>query len=123
MQIGGTLVNAVVRIVILAATLALVYFFIIKPVLHTTEKGIDSASNFSNDISNSFNIQNEKSYRDAMKQMNDALNQANKATGRVQIQSGQTNLNVKQQQRLLRCVQNANGNTTIMLRCSRRFGP
>lgn len=44
MQIGGTVITAVVRILVLAATLALVYFFVIRPVLDTTEtvsKGIN----------------------------------------------------------------------------------
>ena len=50
MHIGGTLVNAVVRIVILAATLALVYFFIIRPVLDTTDKAFESAGSWTDGL-------------------------------------------------------------------------
>ena len=35
---GGSLVSAVIRIAIIAATLALVYYFVIRPVLDTTER-------------------------------------------------------------------------------------
>ena len=38
MQIGGTLVTGVVRVLVIAATLACVYYFLVRPVLDTTEK-------------------------------------------------------------------------------------
>lgn len=38
MQIGGTLVTGVVRILVVVATLAAAYYFIVRPVLDTTEK-------------------------------------------------------------------------------------
>lgn len=38
MQIGGTLVTGVVRVLVVVATLAAAYYFIIRPVLDTTEK-------------------------------------------------------------------------------------
>jgi len=38
MQIGGTLVSGVVRILVVVATLAAVYYFLLRPVLDTTEK-------------------------------------------------------------------------------------
>jgi len=50
MHIGGTLVNAVVRIVILGATLALVYFFIIRPVLDTTDRAFENAGNWTDGL-------------------------------------------------------------------------
>ena len=37
MQIGGTLVTGVVRVLVVVATLAAAYYFIIRPVLDTTE--------------------------------------------------------------------------------------
>ena len=126
MNVGGTLLNTVVRLVILFATLALVYLFIIKPVLHTTEVGINSANNFSNQITQSIDVSNNAAYKNAMKQMNQALKQANGQTGTKQVvitSSGKTNVKVSDQQRLLRCVQNANQNVNRLVRCNEKFGP
>lgn len=111
MQIGGTLVSAVVRIVILAATLALVYLFIIKPVLNTTE-------NVSNGVNS--NISN------VMDEVNQAFDSANAQNGKfsqVQIKRSITTVTGKKQQRLLNCVQNSNQNVDRIQRCVARFGP
>jgi archaellum component FlaF (FlaF/FlaG flagellin family) len=126
MNLGGTLVNTVVRLVILFATLALVYLFIIKPVLHTTEVGINSATNFSNQITQSIDVANDASYKNAMKQMNEALKQANSQSGTTRVvvtQNGKTNVKASDQQRLLRCVQNSNRNVNRLVRCNEKFGP
>lgn len=127
MNLGGTLVNTVVRLVILFATLALVYLFIIKPVLHTTEVGINSASEFSNNITDSINVQNNESYKNAMQQMNKSLKNAGVAnTGTVKtvvIKNGKTNVKGFDQQRLLKCVQNSNQNINRLVKCNEKFGP
>ncbi|MBK8293778.1 MAG: hypothetical protein IPK93_03010 [Solirubrobacterales bacterium] len=126
MNVGGTLLNTVVRLVVLFATLALVYLFIIKPVLHTTEVGIKSASDFSNNITNSINVQNDETYKNAMKQMNKSLKQANLpgTTKSVVItKNGKTNVKGFNQSRLLNCVQNANQNINRLVRCNKKFGP
>ncbi|MGK2955063.1 MAG: hypothetical protein ACSLFI_05260 [Solirubrobacterales bacterium] len=110
MNLGGTLVNTVVRLVILFATLALVYLFIIKPVLSTTEnvsKGING------------NISN------VMDDVNEAFEESNQAGGydEVQIKRRITTVNGKDQQRLLKCVQNANQNINRIQRCAAKFSP
>ena len=38
MQIGGTLITGLVRVLVVLGTLAAVYYFIVRPVLDTTEK-------------------------------------------------------------------------------------
>lgn len=38
MQIGGTLITGLVRILVVIATLAAAYYFILRPILDTTEK-------------------------------------------------------------------------------------
>lgn len=108
MQIGGTLVNAVVRIVVLAATLALVYFLILKPILATTENISGSAN---------FNTQ----------QAIDSVNEAFQGTSQqgsvtqLKIRSKVKRVNGVDHQRLLRCVQNANGNINRIQRCANRY--
>ena len=55
MQIGGTLVTGVVRVLVVVATLAAAYYFVIRPVLDTTEKvsgGINSSIQQSLDEAN-----------------------------------------------------------------------
>jgi len=125
MNVGGTLLNTVVRLVILFATLALVYLFILKPILHTTEVGIKSASDLGNNITNSINVQNDESYKNAMRQMNKSLKQANNPskTKVVITRNGKTNVKSFNQSRLLKCVQNSNQNINRLVRCNKRFGP
>jgi ElaB/YqjD/DUF883 family membrane-anchored ribosome-binding protein len=110
MQIGGTLVNAVVRIAIVAATLALAYFFVIKPVLSTTEtvsSGINS------------NIQN------AFDDVNEAFDQSN-ITGGLNEKKIKRKINSTSgvnQDRLIECIQNAQQDINRIQRCANRFGP
>lgn len=109
MQIGGTLITAVVRIAVLAATLALVYFFVIRPVLDTTET-----------VSSGINQNIQRS-----------LDEANEA-----FQQSGTNFDVKKQRkltrdiknvptnqlpRLNRCISNAGADLDRVRRCASRL--
>lgn len=62
MQIGGTLVTGVVRVLVIVATLAAAYYFIVRPVLETTET-----------VSSGINTNIQKSLDEA----NEAFEQAN----------------------------------------------
>ena len=116
MQIGGTLVNAVVRIVILGATLALVYFFIIRPVLDTTDKAFESANNWSDGLS---------------KQVQSSIDQIDSTT--TTTSSGSTPAQIKRLQREIRkvppqkmsrlnpCLLKAQTDITRMIRCAERL--
>jgi len=111
MQIGGTVVTAVVKIVVLAASLALAYVFIIKPVLDTTE---NVTSGVNTNISN------------AMDEVNEAFEGTDPGNGKysqVKIKRTITTVSGKKQQRLLTCVQNANQDVVRLQRCAERFGP
>jgi hypothetical protein len=110
MQIGGTLVNAVVRIAVVAATLALAYFFILKPILSTTET-VSSGING--------NIQN------AFDDVNQAFESANNPGGVNQrgIKRKINSASGVNQERLITCIQNAQQDITRIQRCANRFGP
>jgi len=111
MQIGGTLVNAVVRIAVLAATLALVYFFILRPILDTTET-----------VSGGISGNLEKTFND----INEAFDQSNGQGGsfsRIQIKQKVTRVGGKRQERLINCIQNAQQDIGRIQRCANRFGP
>jgi NAD-specific glutamate dehydrogenase len=56
MHIGGTLVSGVVRILVVVATLAAAYYFILRPILDTTEK---VSGGISNNIQKSLDEANE----------------------------------------------------------------
>lgn len=111
MQIGGTLVNAVVRIAVVAATLALAYFFILKPVLSTTET---VSSGINGNIQNVFD------------DVNQAFEQSNTQVGGLNERKIKRKINSTSgvnQDRLITCIQNAQQDITRIQRCAKRFGP
>jgi F0F1-type ATP synthase membrane subunit b/b' len=110
MQIGGTLVNAVVRIAVLAATLALVYYFIVRPVLDTTET---VSGGISNNIQRTFD------------EVNEAFDQAggqNAGVNRVKIKRTINQTGGRSQQRLINCIERARQDINRIQRCADRFG-
>jgi F0F1-type ATP synthase membrane subunit b/b' len=104
---AGTFINPLMRIVVVVAILAAVYFFAIKPVLDTTNNAINSTNRTINGaVNNAFNRAND-------------LAQSSGAT-RIHIpQSAST----QKAQRLLRCVQRAAPDVTKIEACQRLFGP
>lgn len=116
MQIGGTLVNAIVRIVILGATLALVYFFIIKPVLSTTDKAFDSANEFSNNIS--------KQVQDSIDQVQTTTTTSGSGPSQQQINRLQREIRKvppAKMSRLNPCIAKAGVDVQKMIRCAERL--
>jgi hypothetical protein len=110
MQIGGTLVNAAVRIAVLAATLALVYYFILRPVLDTTET---VSGGIGGNIQKTFD------------EVNRAFDQAGGQTGgitQVQIKRQITRTGGVDQQKLINCIERAGQDINRIQRCANRFG-
>ena len=109
MQIGGTMITAVVRIAVLAATLALVYFFVIRPVLDTTET---VSSGINDNIQRSLDQAN-----DAFRQgdMNFSLKEQRRLTDDIK------NVPTDKLPRLNRCISNAGANLDRVERCARRL--
>lgn len=115
MHIGGTLVNAVVRIVILAATLALVYFFIIRPVLDTTDKAFESAGSWTDGLTTQ------------------VQNSIEEATSSTSTSSGPSQQKIQRLQREIRkvppnrlsrlnpCLTRVSPNVDRMIRCAERL--
>lgn len=104
----GTLTSSVLRLAVTAGTLALIYFFAIKPVLDTTEE-----------VSRSFNTTNQSA--DIQRSIQRSIDQANRQVQRAVNQSfRQTNTSTGQQ-RLLLCVQRAQGDVNRIQACSRKF--
>lgn len=108
MHIGGSIVSAVLRIAILAATLALVYYFLVRPVLDTTERvstGIQG------------NIQK------SLDQVNEAFGQTGTIGNPARIRRQIRNSSGGDQARLLDCVQRAGREVHRLQRCAARLAP
>ena len=106
----GNLASGVIRLAVTVGILAATYFFLVKPVLNTT----DNAINKSFGPGGIGGIQ---------RQINHAINSAN---GQVQRQVQRSFHQSKSagghdSQKLLRCVQRANGNVNRMQACARRY--
>jgi len=109
MNVVGSLLSSVLKILVTAATLALFYFLILKPVLHTTES-----------ITNSTNDSIQKS----MESVNDAFDTSN--NGSVTIQR-QITRNLKteqpsQQSPVIKCINRAQQDVNKIERCAKKYG-
>lgn len=109
---ADTFISAALRIVGTVAVLAAVYFFIVKPVLHTTEsvsRDISrSQSQAQRQVNRSIrqaNIQSRRAERRALRQAHHAIRHAEKST-RVALPP------------VIRCIQRANGDVTKIQACS-----
>jgi F0F1-type ATP synthase membrane subunit b/b' len=124
---ADTFVSALLRIVGTVAVLAAVYFFIVKPVLHTTEKVSHDASR---NARQSFH-QSQRTQREVQRNIRRAQRQANRAVRQAGLQAHQATIHVqqavkgqahvsglpKQAQRVIRCLQNANGDVAKLQKC------
>jgi F0F1-type ATP synthase membrane subunit b/b' len=108
MQIGGTVVNGIVRLVIVAATLALVYYFILRPILDTTET-----------VSGGINDNIQRAFDD----VNEAFDQVPGTGNQAQIKRQINQSSGIDQDRLINCIQRAQQDVNRIQRCADRFGP
>jgi hypothetical protein len=100
-NIFGTLSSGIVRLLVTVGVLAAAYFFIVKPVLNTTSEAIKKSG--LGEIGKTLN--------DVSKEVNREIKHSFKATKR----------NGGNPQKLIVCIQDANGNVKRIQRCTRRF--
>jgi uncharacterized membrane protein YgaE (UPF0421/DUF939 family) len=119
-QIFGSLTSGIVRLGVAVGILAAVYFFIVKPVLHTTEKTVESTNK-------SFEKSFESSNFDT-KAIEEKINKSiEEVNGQVQVQvehsfhTAKIHGGDKRAEKLLHCIQRANGHVHRIERCSRKF--
>ncbi|HEX4306532.1 MAG TPA: hypothetical protein VHZ54_10875 [Solirubrobacterales bacterium] len=120
----GNLTSGVIRLAVTVGILAAVYFFIVKPVLHTTEHTVDSANkSFEKSFGKSF----EGSAVDTKgieAKVNKTIEDVNRQV-QVQVEPSFHVTKVKggekKQEKLLHCVQHANQNVHRIERCAKRF--
>ena len=107
----GSVTSGIVRLLVTVGILAAAYFFIVKPVLDTTET-----------ISSETNDSIQKSFESSgFDEIDVTLENVNKQVERQLQQS----LNASKQQgdvaKLRRCVERASGNVNRIKRCARRY--
>ena len=106
---AGTFISPVIKIVTTVAILAAVYFFIVKPTLDTTESITDNVTGSINESFDDFSPDIQQSIREARKLQN-------KANQSSQAQIADAN-------KLLDCIQDANGNVNKITNCNEKFAP
>lgn len=108
MQIGGTLITGLVRILVVVATLAAVYYFLVRPVLDTTEK-----------VSGGITSSVQESIDNANKAIDNASNLS--AGSQHQITTAIGDVPTDRLPRLSECINRKPGNVQHIERCARRL--
>jgi len=107
----GNLTSGIIRLAVTVGILAAAYFFIVKPVLQTTDNAIDKANR---SFERSFG---EKGLHDVTKTLEDVNHQV-----KIQIQrSFHTAENGGNPKRLIRCIKRAHGDVPKIQRCTVKF--
>ena len=121
----GSFTSGIIRLAVAVGILAAAYFFIVKPVLHTTE-------NVSNTVNSSIENANQ-SFEHSFgpgSEVDKAIRKANHQA-QVQIERSvrQANRSLRHPQgggnpkKLLHCIQRVAPNVNKMQRCTNRFAP
>ncbi len=120
----GMLTSSILRLAVAVGILAAAYLFIVRPVLDTTNKAIESANGFDQSLNANLNQSIRQSNVDPSlaRQVRRSIRQVNRQVQRqVNVSLRQTAPSRRRQKRLLHCVQRAHGDVDRMQRCTRRF--
>jgi hypothetical protein len=120
-SVGGMFTSSVLRLGVTVGTLAAVYFFLLKPVLDTTNESIDR---FSRPINQSLAL-SQQQLRQAQRQIQRNVRQeenvpAQQVPGQIKITRTLSGLTPRQAKRLTRCIGRAQG-VEGFNRCFDRF--
>jgi hypothetical protein len=108
----GSLTSGIIRLLVTVGILAAAYFFIVKPVLKTTDNAINSTNQT---IRKSFESGDFKDIGHSVDGLSREIKQKVRHSFQVTTTHGGN------PQKLLHCVEHAKGNVTRMQRCTRRF--
>jgi len=126
--IFGNLTTGVIRLAVTVGILAAVYFFIVKPVLHTTEKSVE---NVNKSFENSFNAPtpaptvNTKAIEAQTKaieaKVNKTIEDVNRQVQTEVRRSFHASKVGGSPEKLLHCIQRAHQNVHRIERCTQRY--
>ncbi|MEK6251266.1 MAG: hypothetical protein AABM43_04860 [Actinomycetota bacterium] len=107
----GMFTSSVLRLAVSVGILVAAYFFIVRPVLDTTNKAIDSANTGFGAVNSNIGREIQRSIRQTNRHVQRQINRSVR----------QSSPNSARQKKLLHCVQHAHGNVNRIQRCGRRF--
>jgi hypothetical protein len=107
----GMFTSSVLRLAVSVGVLVAAYLLIVRPVLDTTNKAIDSANTGFGGVNSNIGREIQRSIRQTNRQVRRQINRS----------LHQVSPNSARQKKLLRCVQHANGNAHRIHRCARRY--
>jgi hypothetical protein len=110
----GSLTSGIIRLLVTVGILAAAYFFIVKPVLKTTDNAINTANE---SFEKSFGTHGTD-LTDISGTIDEVVNRKVQREIRRSFHTAKANGNPK---RLVRCVQHANGDVHRIQRCTARF--
>jgi predicted PurR-regulated permease PerM len=119
-QLFGNLTSGIIRLGVAVGILAAVGIFIVKPILDTTNHAVDSSNKIFEKSFESSNIDTKA----IEEKINKSIEEVN---GQVQVQvehsfhTAKIHGGDKRTEKLLHCIQRANGNVHRIERCSKRY--
>jgi hypothetical protein len=105
---AGTFINPLLKIVTTVAVLAAMYFFILKPILDTTEDAVNRAF----DSTAPAIKEAERASRQARRQLRNAGAPPSQAPNVTR------NTSINEAQKILRCIERANGDVNQISACN-----
>lgn len=105
---AGTFISPLIKIVTTVAILAAAYFFIVKPVLETTET-------VSSGIGQSF-----EGFSDLGPNIQQSVREAQRIQG---LQQAASDARIEEANKLLDCITDASGDVAKIQRCNAKFDP
>ncbi len=109
----GSLTSGIIRLLVTVGILAAAYFFIVKPVLKTTDKAIDGANK---SFEKSFHVQGVD-----VTDISGTIDQVNRRVEREIRRSFHTAKRDGNPKRLVKCIQRAQGDVHRIQRCTVKF--
>ena len=122
--LAGMFTSSVLRLAVAVGVLAAAYFFIVKPVLDTTDKALETAGGFNQTLNANIQQSVQQSNVDPSvgRQIQREIRRVNRQVQRqLNRNLNQAGTSQRRQRRLLKCVQRANGNVNRIQRCTRRY--
>ena len=105
---AGTFISPLLKVITTVAILAAAYFFIVKPVLDTTESAFES-------VSPAF-----EGFEDVGPSIRDSFRDAQRIQRR---QEASSSAQIEEANKLLDCITGANGDVAVIQRCNQKFDP
>ncbi len=120
MEFLTNLTSGVIRLAVTVGILAAVYFFIVKPILHTTEHTVESTNRAVEQSANQATF-DTKAIEEEVNRTIEDVNWEVQVQVRHTFHATKGRGDVRKQERLLHCIQRAHGDVRRIERCSRRF--